>query len=506
MTRKDNGVSSISDRLLKQRTMAANTGEPAFPTPPCSIRVNIDQLSSYDGNPRQSINPLYQEIKGSIRSRGLDHSPNITARPGSTKYMIKDGGNTRLKILRELWAETNDPKFYELECRFHPWIDELDTLAGHMVENELHGSMMLIDRALAAVKMQGLLLEKSGEKSMSIRKLATSISESGWSTNHSNLSVMLYAAESLLPYLPEALWGGMGRPAVKSVRKLHDHAAKYADHLGIDRLRFDDLWSLSLQESDASSFSYSDLFAAISNQLRQEKQIDGIGLVEAELDALLKGGTLTTDHEPSSGLPRDFNSGLSVSGSNQPIVTSQRSQNVAPTLAGRAKSPDNNESPLIGDKQGTSASTSSAQSQDQKQDLNVTRRDISDRARWIATNVEIDNFVSITTEGTGFEVALLATYTPAKDYIDIQAGVIALLAQFQSACLDYHPEQINELPFKICQTLFLGDWKRMASTLHQVTHIMRNDPEIVGDGLHKLYEIEPLIFELNKMLQDNRSH
>jgi chromosome partitioning related protein ParA len=75
--------------------------------------VNADQVSRYlrsefdrqiDGyNPRVTQNPNYEDIKESIRNRGLGHAPNITRQSPDRPYMVKDGGNTRLAILNELW-------------------------------------------------------------------------------------------------------------------------------------------------------------------------------------------------------------------------------------------------------------------------------------------------------------------------------------------------------------------------------------------------------------------
>src|SRR5690606_23254430 len=92
-----------------------------------------------------------------IRHRGLDHAPNITRRSPDEPYMIKDGGNTRLEILHELYQETGDERFYRIDCMFHPWVDEEDAIAGHLVENDMRGGMLLIERALAAKTWKAML-------------------------------------------------------------------------------------------------------------------------------------------------------------------------------------------------------------------------------------------------------------------------------------------------------------------------------------------------------------
>jgi hypothetical protein len=77
-------------------------------------------VAPYDHDPRVKRNPAYAEIKASIRERGLDAPPAITRRPGETHYIIRNGGNTRLAILRELWSETKEERFFRISCLFRP--------------------------------------------------------------------------------------------------------------------------------------------------------------------------------------------------------------------------------------------------------------------------------------------------------------------------------------------------------------------------------------------------
>lgn len=82
------------------------------------MSVPLDQLRAFDLNPRITRNPNYDEIKESIRNRGLEHLPQITQRPGEKYYIIASGGNTRLAILNDLWLETHDKKYWNVSCFF----------------------------------------------------------------------------------------------------------------------------------------------------------------------------------------------------------------------------------------------------------------------------------------------------------------------------------------------------------------------------------------------------
>lgn len=117
--------------------------------------VALDQLRAFDLNPRLIRNPNYDEIKNSIRNRGLDHPPQITQRPDEKHYIIANGGNTRLAILNELWLETHDKRYWNIVCHFRKWrIDQsiaegnLRCLMGHLIEDGMKGELTFIERAL----------------------------------------------------------------------------------------------------------------------------------------------------------------------------------------------------------------------------------------------------------------------------------------------------------------------------------------------------------------------
>lgn len=107
----------------------------------------LDQIDPYDRNPRTSANPQYAEIKASIRDRGLQGNLTVTKRPGSARYILYMGGNTRLQILQELFGETGENRFRQVNCVYHAWKGEADILASHLIENEARGDTLFIEKA-----------------------------------------------------------------------------------------------------------------------------------------------------------------------------------------------------------------------------------------------------------------------------------------------------------------------------------------------------------------------
>ena len=178
--------------------------------------VTLDQLRPYDHDPRKKRNPAYEDIKASIRERGLDAAPAITRRPGEGHYIIRNGGNTRLAILRELWSETKDERFFRISCLFRPWPSrgEVVMLTGHLAENELRGGLTFIERALGVEKAREFYEQESGA-ALSQSELARRLAADGFPVQQSHISRMNDAVRYLLPAIPTVLYGGLGRHQVE---------------------------------------------------------------------------------------------------------------------------------------------------------------------------------------------------------------------------------------------------------------------------------------------------
>lgn len=189
--------------------------------------VTLDQLRPYDNNLRLTRNSRYDEIKSSMFARGLDFPPPITRRPAEPHYIIRNGGNTRLQILNELWTETKDEKFYRISTLFRPWSSrgEIVLLTGHLAENELHGGLTFIERALGIEKARELY-EQEAHESLTQTELARRLTADGCPITQSHISRMQDAVRHLLPAIPSILHSGLGRPQIERLSALRKAAAR----------------------------------------------------------------------------------------------------------------------------------------------------------------------------------------------------------------------------------------------------------------------------------------
>src|SRR5574337_638586 len=218
LTPQDMAAKLLATGFERSGPSAATLSDPIADTP---MVVTLDQLRPYDHDPRVTRNPAYEDIKASIRERGLDAPPAITRRPGEPHYIISNGGNTLLAILRELWSETKDEQFFRIPCLFRPWPQrgEVVMLTGHLSENELRGGLSFIERALGVEKAREFYEQESGQ-ALSQSELARRLTADGFPLPQSHISRMQDAVHYLLPAIPALLYGGLGRHQVERLAVL----------------------------------------------------------------------------------------------------------------------------------------------------------------------------------------------------------------------------------------------------------------------------------------------
>ena len=225
-----------------------------YPVQSQYITVTLDKLRPYEHNPRKTRNPNFEIIKESIRRRGLDHKPNITQRPGEPFYIIADGGNTRIQALKELFTETQDQRFWSIECLYKPWKGdradsveaELDLLIGHLIENDTRADLTFIEKALGIQQAKEYYEKKLG-KTLSSRELSTELDKDGYIIHHSNVSKMERCINFLYPYIPDVLFNGLGHAPIDKLLAIRNNALAIWQNYQFEmEVTFDEIWGHSL--------------------------------------------------------------------------------------------------------------------------------------------------------------------------------------------------------------------------------------------------------------------
>lgn len=222
----------LSQALLRGNPVSSPLSGNAHVNPVSEMPMilTLEQLQPNPDNPRQGRNPRYEEIKSSIRARGLDSVPKVTKAPGSEIYIFSDGGNTRYQILSELWQETQDERFFRIHVLFKPWPGRLQCLIGHLAENEVRGELTFLEKAKGICVARSLYEESLGKK-LSLRAFAQRMTADGLPVSISHISKMEDTVSVLLPYMPRLLENGMGRPQIEQLLSVRSTLKRVADSL-----------------------------------------------------------------------------------------------------------------------------------------------------------------------------------------------------------------------------------------------------------------------------------
>ncbi|MEL5496553.1 ParB family protein [Serratia nevei] len=245
MSRKSSNVGAAMLQPGRQSQAAGNIS--VMPAAEMPMVLTLDQLSPNPDNPRTSRNPRYDDIKASIRSRGLDTVPKVTRDPDGEPdmYIFSDGGNTRYQILSELWQETGEDRFFRVHVLFKPWPGRLQCVIGHLAENEVRGELSFIEKAQGIHKARSIYEEQLG-KPVSLRQLSELLTREGLPVHNSTISRMEDALKYLFPWIPDLLESGLGRPQITSLLALRHDAER--------------VWDEFCLLSDVSEKSFSDVF------------------------------------------------------------------------------------------------------------------------------------------------------------------------------------------------------------------------------------------------------
>jgi len=311
---------------LRERLSAGHFGKskkvpPGDPVQPTPMVVPVTKIDLYGHNPRAVINEKYEEIKESIRTSGLEQPLSITRRPGAENYMMDAGGNTRLKILKELHQQyPDDPRFFNIHVLYQPWESEAHVLAKHLKENDLRGALTFIDRARGIAKMR-VFLEQGREKPLSYRELAQALQKKGYRIDASALSRLEYAHNTLLPLIPLALEGGLGQPQVEKIRRIEKALLKYLLFLEHeDREGPLTLWHECLAEVDTGegALPIDTAYENLAQRLEPLLHYANAQSILIDLDMLQEGKTLSRYEPPPELLDSSQHNGEDTGSNDAP--------------------------------------------------------------------------------------------------------------------------------------------------------------------------------------------
>ena len=189
------------------------------------------QLSCFDIevfhlNQRRSQNPKYGEILESARNKGIQDPLHVVYHPVQKKWVLSQGGQTRLLICRELYEETGQENFLYPPMIKQKFTSDLDLCINHLVENHLRGDNTFLETANAVVNIRKLVTEGNGTEPTQ-EELAEEMSQRGMPIRRQSVTAMLYLSEDIAPRLTNSgFLDGVSRKVIDSIRALRNDLGK----------------------------------------------------------------------------------------------------------------------------------------------------------------------------------------------------------------------------------------------------------------------------------------
>lgn len=290
---------------------AATTTSPPAPSGRDTVWLSIDRIAGCPLNPRISANPEFARIKASIGAEGLVQALTVTPAPGGG-YRLYAGGHTRLRALRELYAETGDPRFAHAPCFVRDGRDDADLLLAHLKENELRADLSFLEKALAVAAARRMLAAEAGP--LNQMALAQALRARGFAMHQGLISVLLYTAERLYPLIPQALAAGLGRPQISRIRALEKAAAGLWRDYGLGtQAEFESVFQALCERYDSPDWDLGSLRRALEAEIAEAAGL-GIQAASMALQSALAPARLPVTERRDPVVPNHISAPENLSG------------------------------------------------------------------------------------------------------------------------------------------------------------------------------------------------
>ncbi len=244
--------------------------------------ISCYDLEVFHLNERRSTNPRYEEIKRSISVKGVKETLHVVFHPVRERWVLSHGGQTRLRICKELFEETGNEKFKYPPIKIEQYTSDLDLCCGHMIENELRGDTSFVEKSTGLLNISTLITDRDGIEPTQT-KLSEVMEENGLPIRRQSITAMLYTAKVLIPRVTNVnfieVLSRKTVDAIRSIRQKHngDEAGK----------KFDDelITFINSRDGDITIKNLKDAFeekptlkAVESNRKFAEKLASSVGL------------------------------------------------------------------------------------------------------------------------------------------------------------------------------------------------------------------------------------
>lgn len=182
-----------------------SSGSPAAPLEiSAPTMLSIDKIDIGEWNPRTTRNEAWEDLKASIRAKGIEQTITLTQRPGSDRFILKAGGKTRIQILLELLEETGDDRYSKVPVVIKPWQGEIDFVVGTANENTKRGALSFYDQAMQEKHLRETITQEDPDfENASLRQRQDRYETIGYGKiSRQYLTAFSFILDVLAPHIP----------------------------------------------------------------------------------------------------------------------------------------------------------------------------------------------------------------------------------------------------------------------------------------------------------------
>lgn len=199
-------------------------------------RISCFDIEIFHLNQRQSRNPRYDEIRESIRAKGIQEPLHIVKHPKQNKWVLSQGGQTRLLICRELSSDGSDGSFLYPPTIKKKYTSDLDLCIDHLIDNSMRGDNTFLETSEAVVNIRNLMTDSTGIEPTQ-EELVVNMTERGMPIRRQSVTAMIYLAETIKPHIKNSAFiSTVSRKTVDGIRSLRKELEATLSGVDFDEL------------------------------------------------------------------------------------------------------------------------------------------------------------------------------------------------------------------------------------------------------------------------------
>ncbi|WP_157836620.1 hypothetical protein [Paracidovorax oryzae] len=231
--------------------------------------LSINEIDPYKYNPRTKPNPARANLKASMKAEGITNVITVTRRSPKEKYFPYGGGNTRIELAKELYAEGED-RFATLAVVTKKWPGEAAVITAHLSENDNRGDISFWERAqgVAAFKRE---FERESGRILTAAEINRELKERGLNYGLKSIQNFAFATEHLYPvgpWLQTTEVNEIIRPLIGAIQEL----SRKGDAAGQVKAAIDEILLMHGQDLESLELSNKDTEPGSRTEVRLDVQ------------------------------------------------------------------------------------------------------------------------------------------------------------------------------------------------------------------------------------------